>query len=412
MNEAGIQRIRGDFAFTRIDQAGKRLAYLDSAATSQKPRQVIERMERYLERAANVHRGVYRLAEEATQELEEARGKVRRLLNAASDQEIVFTSGTTAAVNLVAYAWGFKGTLAAGDEIVVTVMEHHSNLVPWFFLRDKLGVAIRFASIRADGTLDLEELDRLIGPRTRLVAVAHCSNVLGTINPIQDIARRAHAVGALCLVDGAQAAPHMPVDVQDLGCDFYALSGHKMLGPTGIGALYGRRDVLEAMEPFLGGGEMIREVHQSGARWKELPWKFEAGTPNVAGAIGLGAAIDYLQAIGLDTVRAHDTALITYTVEQLSSIPNLHIYGPRDPAARGSVISFTLGRAHPHDIASILDAEDAICVRAGHHCCQPLMDHLQVAATARASVYIYTLREEIDRLAAGLDTANRMFNRS
>jgi cysteine desulfurase / selenocysteine lyase len=411
VNEAEIQRIRRDFAFTGIDGAGRNLAYLDSAATSQKPRQVIDSMTRYLERAANVHRGVYRLAEEATQEMEAARGKVRRLLNAASDHEIVFTGGTTGAVNLVAYAWGFKGELTAGDEIVVTVMEHHSNLVPWFFLREKLGVALRFVSIRPDGTLDLDELDRLLGPRTRLVAVTHCSNVLGTINPVRDIARRAHAVGALCLVDGAQAAPHMPVDVQDLGCDFYTLSGHKMLGPTGIGVLYGRRDILEAMEPFLGGGEMIREVHQDGARWNELPWKFEAGTPNVAGAIGLGAAIDYLQGIGLPSVRAHDTALITYAVEQLSSIPNLHIYGPSDPGARGSVISFTLGRAHPHDIASIVDEEDAVCVRAGHHCCQPLMDHLQLAATVRASVYVYTLRAEIDRLVAALATANRMFNR-
>jgi cysteine desulfurase/selenocysteine lyase len=411
VNEAEILRIRGDFAFTEERWAGKSLAYLDSAATSQKPRQVIDAMNRYLERyAANVHRGIYRIAEQATHEMEQARGKVRRLLNARSDKEIVFTSGTTAAINLVAYAWGFKGSVRAGDEIVVTVMEHHSNLVPWFFLRDKLGVAIRFAAIRPDGGLDLDSLDQLIGPRTKLVAITHCSNVLGTINPVKDIARRAHAVGALCLVDGAQAAPHMPVDVQDLGCDFYTLSGHKMLGPTGIGALYGRRDVLEAMEPFLGGGEMIREVHQDGARWNELPWKFEAGTPNVAGAIGLGAAIDYLQTIGLPEVRAHDTALITYAVEQLSSIRKLRIYGPSDPAARGSVISFTLGRAHPHDIASILDEEDAVCVRAGHHCCQPLMDHLQLPATVRASVYVYTLRAEIDRLVAALDIANQMFN--
>jgi cysteine desulfurase/selenocysteine lyase len=411
VNEAEVQRIRRDFAFTEPDEAGRNLAYLDSAATSQKPRQVIDSMTRYLERAANVHRGVYRLAEEATREMEAARGKVRRLLNAASDQEIVFTSGTTGGVNLVAYAWGFKGAVTAGDEIVVTVMEHHSNLVPWFFLRDKLGVAIRFVPVQPDGTLDLDQLDRLLGPRTKLVAVTHCSNVLGTINPVKDIARRAHAVGALCLVDGAQAAPHMPVDVQDLGCDFYTLSGHKMLGPTGIGALYGRRDVLEAMEPFLGGGEMIREVHQDGARWNELPWKFEAGTPNVAGAIGLGAAVDYLQAIGLPAVRAHDTALITYAVERLSSIPNLRILGPTDSNMRGSVISFTLGRAHPHDIASIVDEEDAVCVRAGHHCCQPLMDHLQLAATVRASVYVYTLRAEIDRLVAALDIADRMFNR-
>lgn len=411
MNEAEILRIRRDFAFTDERYAGKPLAYLDSAATSQKPRQVIESMNRYLETyAANVHRGVYRIAEQATHEMEQARAKVATLVNARSDKEIIFTSGTTAAINLVVYAWGFKGTLQAGDEIVVTVMEHHSNLVPWFFLRDKLGVAIRFATIHPDGTLDLAQLDPLLGPRTRMVAISHCSNVLGTINPVKEIASRAHAVGALCLVDGAQAAPHMPVDVQDLGCDFYALSGHKMLGPTGIGVLYGRQDLLQDMEPFLGGGEMIREVHQSGARWNDLPWKFEAGTPNIAGAIGLGAAVDYLQGIGLATVRAHDIALTTYALERLAGVANVTVVGPTDPAARGSVISFTLGRAHPHDIASILDEQEAVCVRAGHHCCQPLMEHLQIAATARASFHIYTLREEIDRLISGLATANRMFN--
>jgi cysteine desulfurase/selenocysteine lyase len=416
VNEAEILRIRRDFAFTSVvgDEryAGKPLAYLDSAATAQKPRQVVESMNRYLESyAANVHRGVYRIAEQATHEMEQARGKVQRLLNARSEKEIVFTSGTTGAINLVAYAWGFKGALQAGDQIVVTVMEHHSNLVPWFFLRQKLGVAIEFVDIHPDGTLDLDHLDRLLGPRTRMVAITHCSNVLGTINPVKEIARKAHAVGALCLVDGAQAAPHMPVDVQDLGCDFYALSGHKMLGPTGIGVLYGREDILQDMEPFLGGGEMIREVHQSGARWNDLPWKFEAGTPNIAGAIGLGAAVDYLQALGLATVRAHDLALTAYALDRLASIENLEIQGPRDAAIRGSVISFTLGRAHPHDIASIVDEEQAVSIRAGHHCCQPLMDRLQIAATARVSFHIYTLRDEIDRLISALHTADRMFNR-
>jgi cysteine desulfurase / selenocysteine lyase len=412
VTEADVLRIRRDFAFTEERQAGKPVAFLDSASTSQKPRQVIERMNGYLERyAANVHRGVYRLAERATVEMEQARDKVRALLNARSAKEIIFTSGTTAAVNLVAYAWGMKGTLRSGDEIVVSVMEHHSNLVPWFFLRDKLGVAIKFVDVHPDGTLDLGHLDRLLGARTRMVAIAHCSNVLGTINPVKEIASKAHAAGALCLVDGAQAAPHMPVDVQALGCDFYALSGHKMLGPTGIGVLHGRQELLEDMDPFLGGGEMIREVHQSGARWNDLPWKFEAGTPNIAGAIGLGAAIDYLQAIDLHAVRAHEIALTSYALERLSTVEHLTAHGPPNAEARVGVISFTLGRAHPHDIASILDEEDAICVRAGHHCCQPLMDHLGIAATTRASFHVYTLPGEIDRLVAALRTVNRIFHR-
>jgi cysteine desulfurase/selenocysteine lyase len=411
VTEADVLRVRRDFAFTEQEHGGKPLAYLDSAATSQKPRQVVDKMNRYLEKyCTNVHRGVYGIAEEATREMEEARAKIRKLLHARSTKEIIFTSGTTAAVNLVAYAWGLKGRLQAGDEIVVSVMEHHSNLVPWFFLRQTLGVEIKFVDVDADGTLELEHLDRLLGARTRLVAITQCSNVLGTINPVKEIARKAHAVGALCLVDGAQAAPHMPVDVQELGCDFYAFSGHKMLGPTGIGVLYGREELLQEMEPFMGGGGMIREVHQGGARWNELPWKFEAGTPNIAGAIGLGAAADYLQGLDLQAVRAHELALTAYALERLSSVEHLEIHGPPKAEARGGVISFTLGRAHPHDIAAILD-EEAVCVRAGHHCCQPLMDRFEIAATTRASFYIYTLREEIDRLVAGLHTVNGMFHR-
>ena len=411
MTEADVLRVRRDFAFTEERQGGRPLAYLDSAATSQKPRQVVAQMNRYLEQyCANVQRGIYRIAEEASREVEEAREKLRRLLGARSAKEIVFTSGTTASINLVAYAWGMKGTLRAGDEIVVSVMEHHSNLVPWFFLREKLGVELRFVDIAADGTLRLEELDRLLGARTRLVAITHCSNALGTINPVKEIARRAHAAGALCLVDGAQAAPHMPVDVRDLGCDFYALSGHKMLGPTGIGVLYGREELLEEMDPFMGGGGMIREVHQDGARWHDLPWKFEAGTPNIAGAIGLGAAADYLQGLDLAAVRAHELELTAYALERLATVEHLQIHGPRSAEARSGVISFTLSSAHPHDIATILD-EAAVCVRAGHHCCQPLMDRLELAATARASFYVYTLREEIDRLIAGLHTVSGIFHR-
>ena len=412
MTELDVLALRRDFPFADARPDDPPVIYLDSAATAQKPRQVLAAMDGYLERyAANVHRGVYRIAEQATHELEAARGKVQRLLHARSPREIIFTSGTTAAINLVAYAWGLKGSLRAGDDIVVTVMEHHSNLVPWFFLRDKLGVELKFGGLAADGTLDLAQLDRLIGPRTRMVAVTQCSNVLGTINPVKDIADRAHAVGALCLVDGAQSAPHMPVDVQALGCDLFAFSGHKLLGPTGIGVLYGREDVLAAMEPFMGGGEMIREVKQSGARWNDLPWKFEAGTPNIAGAIGLGAAIDYLERLDLRAVRAHEVELTRYALAQLATVPQLTVYGPTDPERRGGVVSFTLGRAHPHDIASILDEQEGVCVRAGHHCCQPLMDCLGLAATARASFYVYTLRAEIDRLVAGLHVVNDLFHR-
>jgi cysteine desulfurase/selenocysteine lyase len=399
VTEADIQRIRADFAFAH---AGSPI-YLDSAATAQKPRAVVDAIVRYHERyAANVHRGVYRIAEEATGALEAAREKVRGLLGAPSAQEVIFTSGTTAATNLVAYAWGMKGGLAPGDEIVVTAMEHHANLIPWYFLRQQRGAVIRFVGLTPDGALDLDELDRLLGPRTKLVAVTHCSNVLGTLNPVAEIARRAHAVGALCFVDGAQAAPHLPVDVAALGCDFYAFSGHKLLGPTGIGALYGRRAVLEELEPFLGGGEMIREVREDGARWAELPWRLEAGTPNIAGAIGLGAAVDYLQGIGLAAVRAHEVELTAYALARLAEVPELRIFGPASAEARGGLVSFALGAVHPHDVASILDAEADICVRAGHHCCQPLMARLGVAATVRASFHVYTLRAEIDRLITGL----------
>lgn len=412
MPELDVVRVRRDFAFTEDRHDGRPVVYLDSAATAQKPRQVIAAMDAYHEHyAANVHRGVYRIAERATHELELARDKVAQLINARSRKEVIFTSGTTAGVNLVSYAWGLKGTLRAGDEIVVSVMEHHSNLVPWFFLRDKLGVEIKFVGLRPDGTLDLAQLDQLLGPRTRLVAITQCSNVLGTITPIQHVVQRAHAVGALCLVDGAQSAPHMAVDVQDLGCDFFVFSGHKLPGPTGIGVLYGREEVLDAMEPFMGGGEMIREVKQGGARWNDLPWKFEAGTPNIAGAIGLGAAVDYVRGLDLGAVRAHDVAITAYALDQLSQVPHVQIYGPRDPAQRGGVVAFTLGRAHPHDIASILDEAEGVCVRAGHHCCHPLMDWLGIAATARASFYVYTVREDIDRLVAGLQTINEMFHR-
>lgn len=410
MTEDDVVRVRKDFAFTEVVQNNKPLAYLDSTATSQKPRVVVEKMNRYLERyAANVHRGVYKIAEEATREMEDAREKMARFLGARSSKEVIFTSGTTNAVNLVAYAWGLKGDLGPDDEIIVTVMEHHSNTVPWFFLREKLGVTIRFVDIDANGMLDMSQFDKYLGRRTKLVAVTHCSNVLGTINPVAEIAKKAHAVGALCLVDGAQSAPHMPVDVQALGCDFYACSGHKMMGPTGIGVLWGRQEVLERMDPFMGGGEMIREVHQSGARWNDLPYKFEAGTPNIVGAIGLGAAVDYLSGLDLDRVRAHEIAITGYALERLSTVKGLKIFGPPSPKDRGGVVAFTMDAAHPHDIASILDDEQAVCVRAGHHCCQPLMDRLGVPATARASFYVYTLREEVDRLVDALDSVNRTF---
>ncbi|MEE9237885.1 MAG: cysteine desulfurase [Thermoplasmata archaeon] len=408
-SDIDVERLREDFPILSREVHGKPLIYLDSAATSQKPIQVIEKIDEYLRSyAANVHRAIYQIGEQATEEFEDAREKVVRLINADDSKELIYTSGTTEAINAIAYGWGLKGHLKEGDEIVTTVMEHHSNTIPWYFLKELKGVIMKWVDIDDDGALRMEQYDELINRKTKLVTVTHCSNVLGTINPVKEIAKRAHEVGALCLVDAAQSVPHMPVDVKKMDCDFMAFSGHKMLGPTGIGALYGREEVLEDMEPFLGGGEMIREVHLGWARWNELPWKFEAGTPNVMGAIGLGAAVDYLSKLDMRKVREHEVALTEYALKRLTEIPGLRIYGPPVADDRVGVISFLLEGVHAHDIASILDAE-GIAVRAGHHCAQPLMERLNVLATTRASFYVYNLEEEVDRLAEALEKVREVF---
>ena len=401
-------QIKRDFPILERRINSKPLVYLDNAATSQKPRQVIEALVRYYEYSnANVHRGIHTLAEEATEQYEGARRKVMRFIGASAPEEVIFTRNTTEAINLVALSWG-RANVRAGDEILVTEMEHHSNLVPWQMLCQAVGVTLRFARVQPDGTLDLAAVEQLIGPRTRLVAMVHMSNVLGTINPVAEIARMAHQQGALMLVDGAQSVPHLPIDVQALGCDFLAFSSHKMLGPTGVGVLYGRRALLEAMEPVLGGGDMIARVEEQRSTWNDLPWKFEAGTPNIADVVAFGAAIDYLTALGMPQVREHERELSAYALEALGDIPHLKIYGPLDPARRGGVLAFNYGGLHPHDLATVLDSE-GVAVRGGHHCCQVLMRHLDVPGTTRASFYVYNSREDIDALVGAIGTAKEVF---
>ena len=399
--------VRADFPIFERKVHGKPLIYLDSAATSQKPRAVLEALDTYYRTCnANIHRGVYQIAEEATARYEEVRGKVARLVNARSQKEIVFTRGTTESVNLVAYAWGRKH-IGPGDVILLTAMEHHSNLVPWQILAQERGATLRFIPVDDRGELDLSGLDALLAGPVKLLGVVHVSNVLGTENPVAELTRRAHAAGAMVLVDGAQSVPHMSVDVRTLGCDFLAFSGHKMLGPTGTGVLYARRELLESMPPFLGGGEMIREVHLMRSEWNEVPWKFEAGTPNIAGVIGLGAALDYLNAIGLEAVRAQGAALTERAMRLLGAIPGVRIYGP--PAERhGAVVAFTVDDVHPHDVATVLDHE-GIAVRAGHHCAMPLHERFGLHATARASFYLYNLAGDIDRLADGVQKVKQVF---
>jgi cysteine desulfurase/selenocysteine lyase len=406
-----VERIRRDFPVLQREVHGKPLIYLDNAATSQKPHQVIGAVEEFYRRYnANVHRAIHELGAEATEAYEAARERLAKFINAGEAREVVFTRGATEALNTVAYAWGIKGKLERGDEIVTTVMEHHSNLVPWYFVQDLKGVKVRFVGIREDCTLDMEGLGEAIGKRTKIVTIVHCSNVLGTINDVKEVAKRAHEVGALCVVDAAQSVPHMPVDVRALGCDFMAITGHKMMGPTGSGALYGRAELLEVMEPFLGGGEMIREVHQGWARWNDVPYKFEAGTPNIAGAIGLGAAVDYLKRLGMESVREHEKELVAYALRRLAEVPGLKALGPTDVEKRGGIAAFDLAGIHAHDIASILDAE-GIAIRSGHHCAQPLMEELDLAATARASFYVYNTAGEVDRLVEALHKVVEVFNR-
>ncbi len=402
-----VEAIRADFPILHRKVHGKPLIYLDNAASSQKPRQVLETLDRYYrELNANVHRGVHYLSEEATRQYEAARARVARFVNARSDKEIIWTRNATEAINLVAYSWGMAN-LKPGDEILVTEMEHHSNLVPWQLIAERTGATLRHLPVDDRGYLRLDLLDTLLTERTKLFAFTAMSNVLGTINPVRDLVEAAHSVGALALVDGAQSVPHLPVDVQALGCDFLAFSGHKMCGPTGIGVLYGRRELLEEMPPFLGGGDMIREVHLDHSLWNQLPWKFEAGTPAIAQAIGLGAAVDYLSGLGMEQVQAHEQALVRYAMERLQAVEGLRILGPA-PEDRGGVVAFTLGDVHPHDIAAVLDSE-GIAVRAGHHCAQPLHERYGLIATARASFYIYNTPEEIDRLAEGLERVKEVF---
>jgi cysteine desulfurase/selenocysteine lyase len=408
--ELDVEAIREQFPIFQRTVRGKRLIYLDSAATSQKPQSVIDAEREFYERYnANVHRGAYRIAEEATAAYEAAREKLARFLNAPSKECIVFTRGTTEAINLVAYAWGWA-KLKEGDEILLTEMEHHSNIVPWQLIAERTGAKIKVVPITDDGFLDMDAFDRLLTERVKLVAVTHVSNVLGTINPVREICQKAHEVGAVVLVDGAQAAPHLPVDVQAIGCDFYALSGHKMCGPTGSGALYGRKELLEAMPPFLGGGEMIRTVTFERTTFNDVPYKFEAGTPPIAQAIALGAAVDFLTGIGMEQIRAHEVELTVYALERLREVSGITIYGSAPPEQRGGVIAFNLKDIHPHDLATFLDAY-GICIRAGHHCAQPLMRRLNVAATARASFYLYNTPDEIDALVEALNEAVKFFGR-
>jgi cysteine desulfurase/selenocysteine lyase len=399
-----VAAIRADFPILSREVHGKPLVYLDSAATSQKPVAVLDAMDAYYrETNANVHRGVYEMAAEATARFEAGRDAVARLVNVPRER-VVFTKNASEAVNLVAWAWGVR-TLGPGDEILVTEMEHHSNIVPWFIAAKETGAVVRFVPVDPlSGELDMDAFRALLTPRVKLVGVVHVSNVLGTINPVEEIARAAREVGALCLVDAAQSVPHMPVDFEALGCDFLALTGHKMLGPTGIGCLVGRADLLERMEPFLGGGEMIADVTTEGYTWREIPHKFEAGTPPIAEAVGLGAAVGYLEGLGMQAVRDHEVDLTTYALDALSEVDRLTVYGPSDPKRRGSPISFALPDLHPHDIAQLVDRE-GVAVRAGHHCAKPLMRRLGVPATARASTHVYNSREDFDVLVRALHKA-------
>ncbi|RKB87242.1 cysteine desulfurase [Listeria monocytogenes] len=403
-----IQKIRADFPILAQEINEKPLAYLDNAATSQKPKQVIEALTHYYEfDNANVHRGVHTLAARATDAYESARGKVAKFIHAREVAEIIFTRGTTSAINLVVDSYA-EANIEAGDEIVISYLEHHSNLIPWQQLAKRKGAVLKYIELEEDGTISVEQAKKTIGEKTKIAALAHVSNVLGTITPIKEIAAIAHQFGAVILVDGAQAVPHMEVDVVDLDADFYAFSGHKMMAPTGIGALYGKRELLDAMEPTEFGGEMIDFVELYDSTWKELPWKFEAGTPIIGGAIALGAAIDYLAEVGLENIHAHEQALASYAIEEMSKIEGITIYGPKDASKRCGLVTFNLEGAHPHDIATILD-EDGVAIRAGHHCAQPLMKWLDVSSTARASFYIYNTKEEIDALIDGLKLTKEYF---
>lgn len=408
--QASFENIRKDFPILkRTVRDNKTLVYLDNASTTQKPNQVIDAInDYYRNHNANIHRAVYALAEEATELYENARDKIAKFINVKDRVEIIFVRGTTEAINLVAYAWG-RDQLKEGDIIVTTEYEHHSNIVPWQLLTREKGAKLEYIGMDDNGELILDDLDKYLATgKVKLVTFSLMSNVLGTISDAETIISKCKAAGVLTLIDGAQAVPHMKVDVEKLGCDFFAFSGHKMLGPTGIGILWVRKSVLETMNPFHGGGDMIREVHKYETTWNDLPYKFEAGTPNIADVVGFGAAIDYLSNIGMDTIRQHEIDLTSYAIEKLSQVKGLHIYGTKDISKRGGVISFNFADVHPHDVAQIID-EEGIAIRSGHHCAQVLMERLNVAATSRASFYIYNTKEEVDKLINSLNKVARIF---
>ena len=403
-----VNKIRNEFPVLNQTVNGKSLTYLDSAATSQKPRSVLDVVRRYYqEDNANVHRGIHELSRRATLAYEGARTRVAEWIGATDPSEVIWTRGTTESINLVASTWGVD-QLGEGDEILLTTMEHHSNIVPWQLVAKRTGARLRYIEMDDEGKLVLDDLDSLITDRTRLVAMTHVSNALGTVNPVERVIKAAKAKGALVLLDGAQAVPHRKVDVSELGVDFYAFSGHKMCGPTGIGVLWGRRALLEEMSPYQGGGEMISIVGRDESTWAEVPHKFEAGTPNIAGAVGAAAAVDFMEQIGYDAVMEHEAGLLRYALNRLAAIPDLSVYGPKDLAERSGVISFALGDAHPHDIATILDSE-GVAIRAGHHCAQLVMKHLGVAATTRASFSLYNTTDDVDRLVDGLQVVQSIF---
>jgi len=401
-----VQGIRSQFPILDQEVNDHPLVYLDSSATSQKPLPVIEAMNRYYrEYNSNIHRGAHTLGAKATDAYENARDKIRQFIGAASSKEVIYTRGTTAGLNLISYAYA-RSNLSEGDEIVLTPMEHHANLIPWQQAAKVTGATLKYIPMQKDGTLRLEDVRQTITEHTKIVTIAHVSNVLGTINPIKEITSIAHEKGAIMVVDGAQSVPHMKIDVVDLDVDFYAFSGHKMLGPTGIGVLYGKEHILEGMEPFETGGEMIDFVDYYNATWKELPWKFEAGTMPIAEAVGLSAAIDFLWEVGLENIHEHETKLASYALQQLEAIEGIQIYGPKE---RVGLVTFNLGNLHPHDVATILDSE-GIAIRAGHHCAQPLMKWLDVFSTARASFYLYNTTSEIDALVEGLKKTKEYFS--
>jgi len=403
-----LDRIRRDFPILKREINGKQLVYLDNAATSQRPVQVMAEITRfYRDHNANIHRGVHTLSVEATDLHEAARAKLARFINAPRVQEVVFTRNTTESINLVAHGWGRK-FLQAGDEVVITEIEHHSNIVPWQMLRDERGIALKYIPMLPDGTLDLDYARRIIGPQTKLLAITAVGNALGTIVPLHELVPMAKEHGALVLVDGAQSVPHMPVDVQALGVDFLAFSAHKMLGPFGIGALWGRAELLNSMDPFMGGGDMIATVSMDHSTWADVPHKFEAGTPDVAGAVAFGAAVDYLSALGMDAVRAHELEITEYAMRRLGDVPGVSMFGPPEAKDRGGVISFELESVHPHDIGQVLDTH-GVAIRTGHHCAQPVMLALNVPATARASFYIYNTIDEVDQLAVALEEVSKFF---